>query len=85
MHRFGVGAESHEGVLTPLPGQAGDQVVLDLPGADFNITLWIDAETRLPVKRLIIAEGKNGPVRITENCTFNLNPKVDAGAFAFPL
>jgi hypothetical protein len=45
-----------------------------------QVTLWIDAETLLPLKRLIVSEAARG----TEICNFNLNPKVDAGAFALP-
>jgi len=56
-----------------------------LLGDTCQVTLWIDAETMLPLKRLIVYEGNRGkPGRITEICTFNLNPKVDAGAFALP-
>ena len=49
--------------------------VLELPGGHWSITLFIDAETMLPVQRVLTAEGKDGPVRITETCTFDLNPK----------
>lgn len=55
---------------------------LPLPGADWTITLWIDAKTMLPLKRLIIVEGREA--RITEICNVNLNPKVEAGAFVLP-
>jgi internalin A len=60
--------------------------VLDhpLPGADWTITVWIDAETLLPLKRLLVAEGNGGEGSITETCRFNLNPKVEAGAFVLP-
>jgi hypothetical protein len=34
----------------------------------------------LPLKRLIVSEAARG----TEIFNFNLNPKVDAGAFALP-
>jgi outer membrane lipoprotein-sorting protein len=53
-----------------------------LRGDHCEVTLWIDVETMLPVKRLIVAEGKGEAIRITEICNFNLNPKVEAGAFA---
>jgi outer membrane lipoprotein-sorting protein len=45
-----------------------------------QVTLWIDAETLLPLKRVIVFEAARG----TEICDFNLSPKVDAGAFALP-
>ena len=47
-----------------------------------KVTLWIDAETLLPLKRVIVPEGV--ATRVTETCTFDLNPKVEAGAFALP-
>lgn len=60
--------------------------VLDLPGpgafAGITFTLWIDAETMLPLKRLLVANGPQEPV--TEICNVNLNPKIDAGTFALP-
>jgi outer membrane lipoprotein-sorting protein len=62
--------------------------VLDLPGpgaGDCIFTLWIDAETLLPLKRLLAAEGNEGePGAITEICNFDLKPKIDAGAFVLP-
>jgi internalin A len=54
-----------------------------LLGETCQVTLWIDAKTMLPLKRLIVYEGNGKPGRLTEICNFNLNPKVDAGAFAF--
>jgi outer membrane lipoprotein-sorting protein len=55
-----------------------------LPGAaDYNVTLWIDAQTLLPLKRLIVPVGSES-VRITEGCEFILNPKIEAGAFKLP-
>jgi outer membrane lipoprotein-sorting protein len=62
--------------------------VLDLPGpagsGDITFTLWIDAETLLPLKRLLVADGAEGPVSVTEVCTMRLDPKIDAGTFALP-
>jgi hypothetical protein len=61
--------------------------VLDLPGPGpaWTITLWIDAQTMLPLKRLLDGgAGKEGPVRITEVCNVSLEPKIEAGAFALP-
>jgi internalin A len=57
-----------------------------LRGATAQITLWIDAETLLPLKRVIVVEGneKVEAIRITEICNFNVNPKIEAGAFALP-
>jgi outer membrane lipoprotein-sorting protein len=58
-------------------------MVAGLPGADYKVTLWIDAQTLLPLKRVI------GPLvgedfRVTETYEFTLNPKVGAGAFQLP-
>jgi outer membrane lipoprotein-sorting protein len=48
-----------------------------------EVTLWVDAKTLLPLKRLVVAgEGK---ARITETYTeFKLNPKLDAKTFELP-
>ncbi|HYT87337.1 MAG TPA: hypothetical protein VEL76_01330 [Gemmataceae bacterium] len=54
-----------------------------LPGADFTVTLWIDAQTSLPLRRLIVPFGGEDD-RITEICEFTLNPKIDAGVFQLP-
>jgi outer membrane lipoprotein-sorting protein len=58
-------------------------MVAGLPGADYKVTLWIDAQTLLPLERAI------GPLvgedfRATETCEFTLNPKVGAGVFRLP-
>jgi len=45
-----------------------------------QVTVWIDTETLLPLKRLIVSEAGRG----TEIYNFILNPKVEAGAFALP-
>jgi len=45
-----------------------------------QVTFWIDAETLLPLKRVIATEAARG----TEIYNFNLNPKVDAGTFTLP-
>jgi len=62
--------------------------VLDLPGpggsAGITFTLWIDSETLLPLKRLLVAEGPEGLVSVTELCHVQLDPNIDAGAFALP-
>jgi outer membrane lipoprotein-sorting protein len=62
--------------------------VLDLPGpggsGGITFTLWVDAETLLPLKRLLVADGPEGPVSVTEVCNVRLDPKIDAGTFALP-
>jgi outer membrane lipoprotein-sorting protein len=61
--------------------------VLDLPGPgrDCTFTIWIDAESLLPLKRLMVFEGNGGePGGITEICNVSLNPKIDAEAFVLP-
>jgi outer membrane lipoprotein-sorting protein len=66
-------------------GDRDTKVVTCAAGGSVQITLWIDAETLLPLKRQIETTTKNGkPARITETCNFNLNPKIDAGAFTLP-
>jgi outer membrane lipoprotein-sorting protein len=51
---------------------------------DAEMTLWIDAETGLPLKR-VLALPKGDKIRITENYSqFKLNPKVEAKAFELP-
>ncbi len=48
-----------------------------------DITLWIDVNTLLPLKRTFVLEG--GPIHIVENYhEFRLDPKVDAKAFVLP-
>jgi Tol biopolymer transport system component/outer membrane lipoprotein-sorting protein len=59
-------------------------MIAGLPGtADYHVTLWIDARTLLPFKRVIVPVGWES-VRITETCEFTLNPKIDAKAFELP-
>jgi outer membrane lipoprotein-sorting protein len=48
----------------------------------YKVTVWIDAKTLLPLKRLIVPEGLRE--RITEIYNFKLNPKVDAKTFELP-
>ena len=51
---------------------------------DAEITLWIDAESGLPLRR-VFALPKGEKLRITETYTeFKLNPKIDARAFELP-
>jgi outer membrane lipoprotein-sorting protein len=57
--------------------------VAGLPGTDWNVTLWIDAKTGLPLKRVVVPIGGE-PGTITEVYEFTLNPKVAAGAFVLP-
>jgi outer membrane lipoprotein-sorting protein len=75
------------GAAEKVGGREAKVVTCDavLLGDTCQVTLWIDAETLLPLKRLIVYAGNHGkPGRITEICNFDLNPKVDAGAFALP-
>jgi outer membrane lipoprotein-sorting protein len=59
-------------------------IVAGLPGAaDYHVTLWIDAQTLLPLKRVIVPVGSESG-RVTETCEFTLNPKIDAGTFQLP-
>ena len=52
---------------------------------DAEITLWIDAKTGLPLKRVFFNETGVFEGRITETYSeFNLNPKIDAKAFELP-
>lgn len=58
--------------------------VAGLPGAnDWDVTLWIDAETSLPLKRVMVPI-EEGRFRITESYEITLNPKIAAGAFRLP-
>jgi outer membrane lipoprotein-sorting protein len=58
---------------------------LDIEGKDsFTITLWLDARTLLPLKRVVAPE-KEREGRITETYTeFTLNPQLDAKTFELP-
>jgi outer membrane lipoprotein-sorting protein len=48
-------------------------------------TVWIDAETSLPLKRVYLAHPESEIIRITESYSeFKLNPKVDAKVFQLP-
>jgi outer membrane lipoprotein-sorting protein len=44
-----------------------------------TVTLWIDTETLLPLRRLIGSRRELS--RTTERCHFNLSPKIDVGTF----
>jgi outer membrane lipoprotein-sorting protein len=57
--------------------------VVGLPGTDWDVTVWIDAKTGLPLKRLIIPIGGQ-PGSVTETYEIALNPKIAAGAFRLP-
>jgi outer membrane lipoprotein-sorting protein len=55
-----------------------------LPGVTaYHVTVWIDAQTWLPLKRTLVPVGFESG-RITETCEFTLNPKIDAKAFELP-
>jgi outer membrane lipoprotein-sorting protein len=52
---------------------------------DPKVTVWIDAETGLPLRRVYLAHPGSAKIRITESYSeFRLNPKVDAKAFELP-
>jgi hypothetical protein len=57
--------------------------VAGLPAADWNVTLWIDTETGLPLKRVVDPLGGES-FRITETYQITLNRKVGAGDFQLP-
>jgi outer membrane lipoprotein-sorting protein len=57
--------------------------VAGLPGADWSVTVWVDAETALPLKRVVVPLGGEAG-RITETYQFTLDPKIAAGAFQVP-
>ncbi len=59
---------------------------LDVEGKDqSSITLWLDAKTLIPMKRVILPDKKGAVHRITEAYTeFQLNPKLDARTFELP-
>lgn len=51
---------------------------------DAELTVWIDAETNLPLKRLLVLP-RGDRVRVTETYKeFKLNPTVDVKAFELP-
>jgi outer membrane lipoprotein-sorting protein len=49
---------------------------------DPKVTVWIDAETGLPLKRVYLIHPESEKIRITESYSeFKVNPKVDAKVF----
>jgi outer membrane lipoprotein-sorting protein len=59
---------------------------IDIEGKESaKITLWLDARTLLPLKRMIVPEEKGKDTQITETYTeFTLNPKLYAKTFELP-
>jgi outer membrane lipoprotein-sorting protein len=59
---------------------------IDIGGKDSaKVTLWVDAKTLLPLKRLIVPEAKAEDVQVTETYTeLQLNPQLDAKTFELP-
>jgi outer membrane lipoprotein-sorting protein len=56
-----------------------------IPGVEVKAAVWIDTETELPLKRTILAEGKDAKVFVAETFgTFEINPKLDAKVFEIP-
>jgi outer membrane lipoprotein-sorting protein len=51
-----------------------------------KVTLWLDTQTQLPVKREIVSQDPKGnELRISETfTTFELDPKIDAKVFELP-
>jgi outer membrane lipoprotein-sorting protein len=75
--------ERHAKVITYRLGQKADA-----PSQAAEVTLWIDAKTLLPLKRVVVQkkgkEGREG-IRITETYSeITLNPKVDVKRFELP-
>jgi outer membrane lipoprotein-sorting protein len=55
------------------------------PGANFGITVWIDAETHLPLKRVVACEEDGKTVMVTETYTrVVVNGEVAPKAFDLP-
>ena len=50
---------------------------------DYSVTVWIDLETKLPLKRQMSVVGQGRTARITETTSFTINPTVDDAAFGF--
>jgi outer membrane lipoprotein-sorting protein len=57
--------------------------VVGLPGTDWDVTLWIDAETGLPLQRVLVPIGGR-PGQIIETYEITLNPRVAAREFRLP-
>jgi outer membrane lipoprotein-sorting protein len=52
---------------------------------DPEVTVWIDTETGLPLKRVYLAHPESERIRITESYSqIKLNPRIDGKAFELP-
>jgi len=58
---------------------------LDFQGTSANMSVWIDAKTHLPLKRVVAADQDGQMHRITETySTFVIDPKLDPKLFEIP-
>jgi outer membrane lipoprotein-sorting protein len=46
-----------------------------------SVEIWLDAETALPLKRILSGKDNGDTATITENYTIRLNPKIDPDVF----
>ena len=50
-----------------------------------SVRVWLDAETKLPLKRVTTIPGKGAQITVTETFTrLTLNPKIEPKAFELP-
>lgn len=52
--------------------------------AKFDVELWLDGKSNLPIRRVLRAEKEDQTVTITETYTVELNPKLMDDAFTLP-
>jgi len=53
-------------------------------GGTWNVTLWLDAKSGLPIKREIEGEWEKAKVRIVETCEVVVNPELGDEGFEVP-
>jgi outer membrane lipoprotein-sorting protein len=49
-----------------------------------KVQVWLDAETNLPLKRILTGEEGNEKITVTETYQIQLNPQIDAKKFVLP-